>query len=307
MNRMKAANAIVGKERLNELNRRRNGPGLLFFFGHLGLTCATGALLWLSRGTAWVVATTFLHGFVIVHWFSPFHECAHGTAFRTRWFNTAVGFFAGLMTALIPRHFVREHARHHSCTQDPERDPQRIPMGERLGGYLLYATGLPYFRGLLRNLFLLPFGRFSAEEQSYIPARERRRVQREAQLMLLIYLVLAAGSVWAQSSALLVLWLIPRVAGEPAMRLIRMAEHVGCPAVPDLLRNTRTVRTVPWLRWLAWNNTYHAEHHNSPQTPFHALPCLHPLLRPHLAEVREGYAATQWALIRNAWAHRARA
>ena len=301
------ATALLGRERIKELNRRRDAPGLVFFFGHLGLTCATGALLWLSRGTPWVAATTLLHGVVVVHWFSPFHECAHGTAFRTRWLNGAVGFFAGLMTALLPRHFVREHAQHHAHTQDPERDPQRIAMGERPGGYLFYATGIPYFRGLLRNLFLLPFGRFSAAERISFPAPERRRVQREAQLMVCVYLLLAAGSVWIQSSALLVLWLIPRVAGEPAMRLIRMAEHVGCPAVPDMLRNTRTVLTVPWLRWLAWNNAYHAEHHNSPQTPFHALPRLHALLRPHLAEVRDGYVATQWALVRNAWAGRARA
>ena len=299
--------ALIGRERLAALNRRRNGPGLVFFFGHLGVTGATGALLWLSLGTPWVVLTTFLHGVVIVHWFSPFHECAHGTAFRTRRLNTAVGFFAGLMTALVPRHFAYEHTQHHAYTQDPERDPQRIPMGERLGGYLFYATGIPYFRGLLRTLFLLPFGRLSAEEQAFIPAAGRRRVQREAQIMTLIYLLAAAASVWAQSAAVLVYWLIPRVAGEPVMRLIRMSEHVGCPAVPDLLRNTRTVLTVPWLRWLAWNNAYHAEHHNSPQTPFHALPRLHALLRPHLAEVREGYGATQLALLRNALANRARA
>lgn len=294
---------LIGKDQLKALNRRSNGPGLAFFLGHLVVMVATGILLWLSLGTTWVVATTVLHGIVIVHWFSPFHECAHGTAFRTPWLNTVVGFFAGAMIALVPRHFLHEHTQHHSYTQDAERDPQRIPMGERLGGYLLYATGLPYFRGLLRSLFLLPLGHLSAQEQGFIPATERARVRHEAQLMWLVYLLAAAVSGWAQSWAVVVFWLIPRVVGEPAMRLIRMSEHVGCPAVPDLLRNTRTVLTVPWLRWLAWNNSYHAEHHNSPQTPFHALPRLHALLRPHLAEVRNGYGATQVALIRNALAN----
>ena len=294
---------LIGKDQLKALNRRSDGPGLIFFFGHLVVMGATGALLWLSLGTPWVVATTFLHGVVIVHWFSPFHESIHGTAFRTPWLNTVIGFFAGLMIVLVPRHFTYEHTQHHSYTQDAERDPQRIPMGERLGGYLLYATGIPYFRGLLRSLFVLPFGQFSMAEQVFIPVEERGRVQHEAQLMWLIYVAAAAASVWAQSWVVVVFWLIPRVAGEPVMRLIRMSEHVGCPVVPDLLRNTRTVLTVPWLRWLAWNNAFHAEHHNSPQTPFHALPRLHALLRSHLAEVRNGYGATQVALIRNALAN----
>ncbi len=45
---------------------------------------------------------------------------------------------------------------------------------------------------------------------------------------------------------------------------------------------------------------FHAEHHAVPGVPFHALPALHHILRPHLEDVQPGYIATQQQLIRNA-------
>ena len=93
-------------------------------------------------------------------------------------------------------------------------------------------------------------------------------------------------------------FVLPRILGEPAMRLIRMSEHVGRPEVADWLANTRTVLTIAPLRWLAWNMAFHAEHHAVPSVPFHALPALHRELGPRIADVRRGYAATQLHLVR---------
>jgi len=104
----------------------------------------------------------------------------------------------------------------------------------------------------------------------------------------------------ARSWAAVEFWLLPRIIGEPVMRLIRMSEHVGRPHVPDLLRNTRTVLSVAPVRWLAWNMAYHAEHHAVPSVPFHALPALHRILGSQFEEVQPGYFATQLQLIRHA-------
>ena len=46
--------------------------------------------------------------------------------------------------------------------------------------------------------------------------------------------------------------------GQPALRLYLLAEHTGCPAVPDMLANSRTVLTNAVVRWLAWNMPFHA-------------------------------------------------
>ena len=60
--------------------------------------------------------------------------------------------------------------------------------------------------------------------------------------------------------------------------------------------NTRTTLTNRLVRWVAWNMPYHVEHHVAPQVPFHALPALHALTRPHLRHVEHGYArfAAKW-------------
>ncbi|MFO1059090.1 MAG: fatty acid desaturase [Dongiaceae bacterium] len=297
--------AIVSRSEIQALCRRSDRPGLIFLAGHLATLLATGLLIWATRGTGWILAAMFLHGVVIVHLFAPFHEAAHGTAFRSRWINVAVAWATGLVLMLGPLYFKYEHIAHHSHTQHPGKDPQMIPIAERLGGYLYYATAIPYFIGVFRSLANHALGRFSPVELAVLPPAVRPAVRREARLMWAAYLAVAAASLLLQSWAALAFWLVPRVIGEPVMRLIRMSEHVGRPRVPDLLRNTRSVETLAPIRWLAWNNAYHAEHHAIPLVPFFALPALHARLGPHLEEVAPGYLAAQLRLIRNGLAARA--
>ena len=114
-------------------------------------------------------------------------------------------------------------------------------------------------------------------------------VQREAICFWGVYVALAAISVLFETWLVVQLWLLPRVVGEPLMRVIRMSEHVGCARVPSMLENTRTVFTIAPLRWLAWNMAFHTAHHALPQTPFFRLAELDAALRDHVAETRRGY------------------
>ena len=290
---------LVGRERVRELTRRTDGPGLLFTAAHAAFILATGYLLHLSLGTWWVVPAIFIHGIGITHLFAPFHECCHNTPFKSMWLNRAVGFFTGLVLFLLPRVFRYQHADHYTYTQDVSRDPQSIPMGETLGGYLYYASGIPYFQSLSTTLLRHPFGKFNESEKRSVPESAFGAIRRESYIFWAIYLSLLLASLWFQSWALVIYWLIPRLVSEPVERIIRMAEHVGCPLHEDMLRNTRTVRTLAPVRWLSWNMAYHAEHHAIPLVPFFKLGELHDVLRPHLGEVREGYIETMRHHIRN--------
>ena len=280
---------IIGSSRLPEFVERRDGPGLAFAAGHVALIVVTGWLLWRTLGTPWAVPATIVHGIVIVHLFAPFHESTHYTAFRSRWLNTAAGWITGLVLMLPPTVFRYQHTAHHKYTQDVERDPQMIPIGERPWGFLYYASGVPYFRGILSALLRQPFGRLNAAERRDVPAAQHGAVRREAQGFWCVYLVLAAMSVHFESWLAVQLWLLPRIAGEPLMRVIRMSEHVGCARVPNMLENTRTVFTTAPLRLLAWNMAYHTAHHALPQAPFFRLATLDAVLRGHVVETRDGY------------------
>ncbi len=291
---------IVGRKRLRDMTRRRDGPGLVFLAGHLALLALTGILLWRSLGTPWVVVTTFIHGIVVVHLFAPYHECSHGTTFRTRWLNGALGWFSGLVLMLPPLVFKYQHADHHTYTQNVRRDPQMIPMGETIRGYLFYATGVPYFINILRVLFNHPLGRLNESERRSMPESAQAAVRRESWIFWAVYLGLVAVSLWLESWAVATYWLIPRIVGEPVMRIIRMSEHVACAREPDMLVNSRTVKSIAPVRWLAWNMPYHTAHHAVPLVPFHAIPALNAILMEHTSDVREGYLDAVRFQVRNA-------
>ncbi|MGI9504924.1 MAG: fatty acid desaturase, partial [Geminicoccaceae bacterium] len=266
----------------------------------LSALLVTGWLVAETQGSAWLVPAMLLHGVVIVHLFAPFHESTHGTAFRTRWLNRSVAWATGLALQLPVTHFTLEHAAHHKYTQDPVRDPERIPQAYSISGYLWFATAIPYFWSNIANLVNHARGNFTEMERSFIPPGSFNRVQRDAWIIGSVYLAIALASIALQSWAAVTFWLLPRVIGEPVMRIIRMSEHGACPLVPDMLRNTRTVITSAPLRWLNWNNAHHAEHHAMPAIPFHALPALHRHLGSHIEEVRPGYVDTQAHLLKSA-------
>ena len=146
-----------------------------------------------------------------------------------------------------------------------------IPIGERPWGFAYYASAVPYFRGILSGLLRQPLGCLSPAERRDVPPAMHAVVRREARLFWCVYLLIAAVSIHFGSWLAVELWLVPRVAGEPLMRVIRMSEHVGCARVPSMLANTRTVFTIAPLRLLAWNMAYHTAHHALPQAPFFRL------------------------------------
>lgn len=283
---------IVGTANIATLTRRSNAPGLVFACAHAALLGATGYLVWSSLGTWWVIGAAFLHGTVISHLFAPYHEAIHGTAFASRPLNTALAWVSGLILMLPPTAFQYEHADHHTYTQNLDRDPQMIPMAERLGGYLYYASSIPYFQGIFTNLLLHAVGRVTPLTARSLPPGAHGRLVRDARLFWAVYAGLALVSLALESWAVAVLWLVPRLVGEPIERIVRMSEHVGCARTENMLVNTRTVLTWAPLRWLSWNMALHTAHHAIPQVPFHALPRLHRLIEPHIVDLRRGYLET---------------
>lgn len=291
-------NQIIPRQTRNELNELKDGPGLAYLAFHLGVMGGTGYLVHLSLGTWWVVPAMLVHGYVLAALFSLFHETAHLNAFKSRWLNESIFWLSGIATFYMKTLFRIEHMAHHAYTQDIERDPQRIPMAETFWGYIYYASAIPSLQLKLWRLINHPLGRISEGEKAYIPEDRVPELQRDAWVYLGVYAVIAAGSIYLESWAAVIYWLIPVIVGEPFQRMIRIAEHTGCELDPDMLRNTRTMLTIAPLRWLNWNMPLHVEHHAISSAPFHALPRMHTLLAPHLIHVSKGYLAAQRDVIR---------
>ena len=276
-----AALPAAEKARLRE---RSDAAGLRHLALHAGAILALGAAIAL-RVPLWPLLLP-VQGVAIAFLFTLQHECTHRTPFASAALNEWVGRIAGLLILQPFAWFRHFHLAHHRHTNDPERDPE-LEGGKPAtrAAYALHVSGWPYWRAHAANLRRCAFG---SPRGDHLPERAMPRVRAEARAMLAVY-ALAAASL-ALTPLLLWTWILPVVLGMPALRLYVLAEHGRCAFVADMFENTRTTLTNRLLRGLAWNMPYHAEHHAFPDVPFHRLPELHALARPHLGVVERGYA-----------------
>lgn len=273
---------------LKALSARSDLRGLVHIAGHLIAIGVAMALVLAARGNWAIWPAMVVVGVLEVALFTPLHESTHRTPFKSLWLNRAVGWLAGFVLVLPPEGFRIFHMAHHRHTQDPARDPELIgalPLTRRR--YVWLLTGLPYWNSQIRGLIATAVGK---ADQPWIPAASRPSVLREARTYLAAYLVLIAAAIALRSMLPVILWMMPVVLGQPVLRAVLMAEHKGCPENDDRMANTRTTLAGRAFGLLFWNANLHIEHHFAPGVPFHALPKLHGLLRPHLKSLERSYA-----------------
>ncbi|QQA43156.1 fatty acid desaturase family protein [Pelagovum pacificum] len=279
--------ASLSPEVRGALTETSDRAGLFHLAGHWAAIVALGVLIAAGVPGWWLLLP--VQGVLLVFNFTLLHETVHRTPFRSEWLNIWVGRVCGVLLLLGPVWFRYFHLAHHKFTQIPGKDPELAsPKPETWGEYLRHLSGIPVWIGEARTLVRNARGRC---DDSWVPAGRRDDVAREARWMLALYALLAVISAAAGSTLLLWVWVIPAILGQPVLRLYLMAEHGRCAFVANMLENSRTTLTNRAVRWLAWNMPFHAEHHSWPTVPFHKLPELHALAKPHIAEIEDGYVA----------------
>ena len=264
---------------------RTDAPGLRHLAGHLGAILVCGGLI-AAQVPGWVLLVP-VQGVLIVFLFTLEHECTHRTPFADERLNEWVGRLCGLALVQPFEWFRWFHLAHHRWTNQPGKDPELASeKPEELAAWVWHVSGLPYWRDALRLMAALAAGR---AEGDYLPEGAKARIVREARMMVLVYAGLAASLIW--TPAVLWVWLVPVLIGQPFLRLYLLAEHGDCPRVANMFENTRTTFTNRIVRALAWNMPYHVEHHVWPAVPFHRLPEVHVLMRDELRVTADGYAA----------------
>jgi fatty acid desaturase len=286
------AHSPIPRATLERLQQRSDARGLARLTGHLVAIAVAGWLthVAVSRGTmVGALAAMSALGFTLATMFAAMHECVHRTAFRSRWLNDVVGWFAGLFSFYNSTFYRPYHGWHHRFTQLPGQDPELDdPKPTSIGSYLLELSGLTWWLGKLKTHGSLALGR--TRGYPFLTEATRAPVVRSVRLQLAVYAAAVVLSFVLGRPLFVVFWLAPLALGQPWLRAVLLAEHTGCSLSADALTNTRTTYT-PWpVRFLMWEMPYHAEHHRYPALPFFALSEAHQMLGPQLAHVeRHGY------------------
>jgi acyl-lipid omega-6 desaturase (Delta-12 desaturase) len=95
----------------------------------LANTLGPYALLWylMYRSLAWsywiTLGLAILAGLLLVRIFIIFHDCGHGSFFKSPAANDIVGFITGVLTLTPYYHWRWEHSIHHASAGDLDRRP----------------------------------------------------------------------------------------------------------------------------------------------------------------------------------------
>ena len=274
---------------MKELMKRKDGPAVrdtLILFASLSIL---GYLAFLSWGTWWAAPAFFLYGtFYASPGDSRWHECGHGTAFKTPWMNDVLYQIASFMVLRSATPWRWSHARHHTDTiivgRDPEIITERPPIWRILLMQIFHLYGGPIE---IKRFVLHVFGRLEVQEKEYIPASEHRKVYREARIYMLIFLVVIAACVYTGSILPAMFVILPSFYGNLLVIVFGVTQHLGLyEDVLDHRLNSRTMYLNPVFRFLYWNMNYHVEHHMFPMVPYHALPRLHQAMKADCPEAR---------------------
>ena len=272
----------VPRKEMKALMQRSDSPAIrdtVLLYGLMIAFAGIGIYLWPSWWSApfWA-AYGVLYGSASD---SRWHECGHGTAFKTPWMNNVVFEIASFMIMRNSATWRWSHARHHTDTYIVGRDPEIAVMRPPAFAKLIAGfVGLPDVIAFIPRMLYNTFIGVHPEEKTFVPESEWPKVVRVARISTAIYGATLILAVWMGSILPLMVIGLPRLYGAWHHVMTGLLQHGGlADNVIDHRLNSRTVYMNPISRFIYWNMNYHVEHHMFPMVPYHALPRLHDAIK----------------------------
>ena len=272
----------IPRDRMKELLRRSDFPALWHLLLWFGLIIGFGALTLLAWGTWWAVPAFLAYCTLLTGSSDPrWHECGHGTAFKTRWINNVVYNFASFFLLREPTVWRWSHTRHHADTIIVGRDPEIVtPRPPNLVTLFLTLVNLPGGAKTIGHVFIHAMGRKTHPEEDFVPVSAWPKVFLAARVWIAVWLAVIGTAIAFDSIFPILFILVPPFLGHWIVLFFGLTQHVGL--ADDVVHhrlNTRTIYMNRVLRFLYLNMNYHLEHHLFPMVPYHALPALHEEIR----------------------------
>jgi Na+-transporting NADH:ubiquinone oxidoreductase subunit F len=272
----------VPRETMRKLLERRDWPAVRDTILWFTLIVGSGIAAFLLRHSLWMILPYAVYCVLFASTSdSRWHESGHGTAFRSDWMNNLLYEIASFMVMRESTVWRWSHTRHHSDTIIVGRDPEiAVPVPPDIKSIVLSFFNLRVYPKYFRRILLHLCGRMAAEEKTFIPASEFRKVYLRGRIYVVIYAISIGLSIVERSFLPLLFIGLPNIFGTWLLVTYGLTQHAGLAEnVLDHRLNSRTVY-MNWLnRYLYWNMNYHVEHHMFPLVPYHALPKLHELVK----------------------------
>jgi len=239
--------------------------------------------LWLTVPLAIVSAAFLVRIFII------FHDCGHGSYFRSRRANDVVGFIAGVLTFTPYQHWRWEHAIHHGSAGDLDRrgtgDIWTMTVQEYLNASPLRRLNYRLARNPLVLFVIAPLFVFVVKQRFASPKADQRH-RRSVWRLNWVLLGIAALLSWIFGIVpyLLIQSITLAVAGTIGLWLFYVQHQFegvywergdNWDYTTAALRGSSYYKLPKVLQWLSGNIGFHHIHHLSPRIPNYNLQRCH--------------------------------
>ena len=277
--------APIERARLKELMKRSDGPAIRDTLIWIGCFVATAGLAIYFYPSWWSLPFFLIYGvFYGSSTDSRWHECGHGTAFKTRWMNDAVYQVACFMIMRAPTVWRWSHTRHHTDTIIVGLDPEiAVTRPTKVAKIIGAFFAIPQTIDAVKKLFIHSSGHLTPEELTFVPETEYAKTYFVARVSLIIHFSSIATALYLHSwLPVLLVGPLPAMYGAWVYVMTGITQHGGLAEnVFDHRLNSRTVLMNPVLRFIYWNMNYHVEHHMFPMVPYYNLPQLYEDMKPY--------------------------
>lgn len=252
-------------------------------------------LLWylmhLALAVSWwlVLPLTTVAGALLVRTFIIFHDCGHGSFFKSPRANTIVGFITGLLTFTPYYHWRWEHSLHHATTGDLDRRGIGDIWTMTVQEYIESSRWRRFAYKLARNPFVLfviaPLYLFLIQQRfpkSKADARERDSVW--YMNLAIAGMILVLGWVYGFLPYLFIQLMVIAVAGAMGVWMFYIQHqfedaywesHEDWDYTAAALQGSSFYKLPRILQWFSGNIGYHHVHHLSSRIPNYNLERCH--------------------------------